>query len=305
MRSRFAMKPLLATALAASCFTFSACKKSSTAADSMTYMPKDTSMIINVNFEQARGSELFKKYESQMMSKLPDEIAKIKSECNIDIQTVANRALIGLGADPQNQDDVVAVVSGSMEQSAVEACIAKLGGEGENKLIATTEGKITTYTGGEKPMVTYWPSKSTVVIGSSATRIKSIVDGTAGTINENESMKAQLANLDTSATLSMVGDGSMLAQTGQTPPKSMKMTLKATKDFALDVGLDFESEEEATKLAGMVTMAKGMAGTQGEAAKSLAEGLVSKQDGTALSISLSATAEQIEAIAAQAKSMGM
>lgn len=93
-------------------------------------MPKETEMVIGIDFVQLRKSDIYKKYEPQMMEKMGKELEEFKAKCGFDPKEKITGLLLGMdipagGAEPRN---VTAFVRGFEKGPSLE-CLKKWSAE--------------------------------------------------------------------------------------------------------------------------------------------------------------------------------
>lgn len=93
-------------------------------------MPKETEMVIGVDFVQLRKSAIFKKYEPQMMEKMGKGLEEFKAKCGFDPKEKITGVLVGMdipagGGPPRN---VTAFVRGFEKGPSLE-CLKKWSAE--------------------------------------------------------------------------------------------------------------------------------------------------------------------------------
>jgi hypothetical protein len=107
-------------------------------------MPKETEMVIGIDFGKARSSAIYKKYEPLLMEKIGKELEEFKSKCGFDPKEKLAGILLGSdlpqgGGGPNN---ATAFIRGFEKGPSLE-CLKKAAAEsqakGENKT-ATIDG---------------------------------------------------------------------------------------------------------------------------------------------------------------------
>ena len=286
---------VLTTALlAAIAVAPTACKKeggggaSGASGDMLSYLPKDSIGVVGISWSKARGSALFKKYEGGLMSNAPAEIAKIKTDCGIDLVADINTVVV---AGNTTSESAIIAVKGSFDQAKVEECIGKMGGTAENGAY-TVDGDVTN---------AYWPSKDTVLLSEGLTSDKIKAATAGGSLKDNAELMGLVGKVDTSATIWAAGQvpadagGGMMGMMGGSVPKWAYLSLTVDSGVDAKVGLVFDKAEDATaveaKLTGLITMGKADAQM-----KELLGGVSSKTDGKAVVVKAKLSGDQLETL---------
>tara|TARA_R110002096_G_scaffold143328_2_gene299145 strand:+ start:1676 stop:2590 length:915 start_codon:yes stop_codon:yes gene_type:complete len=223
---------------------------SAASAGMLTMLPKDSAGVVGISWAKARSSDLFKQYESKLMKQIPGEVAKIKTECGIDLVADINTVVVAGNTDTKK---AVVAVRGSFDQAKVEACIVKMGGTNEGG-VYTVEGEVTN---------AYWAGKDVVLLseGLSPDQIKAA--SAEGSVKDNAPLMKLISKIDTSATIWAVGEvppevGSMMGAMGKAP-NSGYLSLGITSSVKLKVGMIFDSAEDASSTKAMIGMGLSMA----------------------------------------------
>lgn len=287
-----------AFALTAMAFaTISACKKESgggaagSSGDMLSYLPKDTTMIVGVSWSKATGSDIFKKYESKIMADAPKELATIKEKCGLDPMKDLGSLVISGGKDIADESDTIIAVKGSFDKAKLEGCVTKMGG--------TVEGGVMTIEG--EPMNIYWPANDTLLLAKGMTADQMKAATKDGSAKDNEMIMGYIKKVDSSATIWAAGlvPAEAAGQMGGMgkPPKGFYFDLSVSSGVNGKVGLVFESEDDAKGTMAMVTMGMTMAkGQVPENMKGMVEKVKTKQDGKAIVISAKFSGKDIDAV---------
>ncbi len=259
-------------------------------ANMLSMMPKDSKVVMGIAWSKARSSGLYKKMNSEFEKGLPPEVAKIKSDCGIDL--IADMDTIVLAGDPAapgDEDKMVIGIKGKIAQKQVEDCIVKMGGKAENGAY-TVEGEV---------INAYWSSPDTVIMspGLTADAIKAL--GSGNSVKDNANLMGLIGKVNTSATVWAVGDipaeaGGAMGSIGAKAPKSGFMSLTMTSGVKAKIGLVFESSKDAdstkSAISGILGMAKGQPGAE------FLGSVKAKTDGNAVILSGKISGDQIEAL---------
>lgn len=287
--------------LAAVAFAPTACKKdgggggaSGATGDMLSHLPKDSAGVVGVSWSKARSSELFKKYEKQLLANVPGEVEKIKTDCGIDLLEDIKTVVVAGHTTPENS---IVAVKGSFDQAKVEECIKKMGG--------TTEGGAYTIEGDTTNA--HWAAADTVLIseGLTADKIKAAASG--GSLKDNAELMGLVGKVDTSATVWAAGTvppeaaGAMGAMGGK-PPKSAYLSLSVDSGVSAKVGLVFGNGDEAKAIKGQLDMVLGMGKGQPEL-KDIIDGVSANVDGDSLVVKAKLSGSQIEKLQGMAGGM--
>lgn len=286
---------------------FPACKKdggaSGAAGDAMGYLPKDSSMVVTANLDKARSSGLFKKYEDKLASQVPEEMAEFKAACKMDPMEDLNTAVIGVGANPDDEKQIVFVVKGNFDRAKVENCLGEMAKKDGKELVKTEDGKVVHYANGEggDSFYAYWPDDSTLVGSPSGERLKAVIDGAS--VKDNKEVMAMVGKVDSGATVWVAGNVPAEAAGAMgpmgTPPKGVYVSLTATSGLDFTAGLAYEKKEDADKLKAMSAMLPAMADQAGPLAD-VVKGIKIEQDGNDVIVKASLTAEQLDSVSQMA-----
>ncbi|HUQ06851.1 MAG TPA: hypothetical protein VM261_30370 [Kofleriaceae bacterium] len=95
-------------------------------------MPKETELIVGIDFQSLRKSAVFKKYEPQIMEKVGKDLAEFKQKCGFDPMEKLTGLLFGAEIDPGGSDGGLSngtfFVRGFEKGPAIE-CIKKAAAE--------------------------------------------------------------------------------------------------------------------------------------------------------------------------------
>jgi hypothetical protein len=87
-------------------------------------MPKDSDIILGIDFQKVRGSALFKKYESMIMSRIGEDLAKFQATCGFNPMEKLTGILVGGKGQGQELDQGTIFVRGFDKTAAIE-CLKK------------------------------------------------------------------------------------------------------------------------------------------------------------------------------------
>jgi hypothetical protein len=289
-RRNFAVTALALTAMALVPFT--ACKKdgggaSGSSSDMLSYMPKDSSIVVGLSWSKATGSELFKKFQDKILADAKDELAEMKEKCGIDMVADMSNVVVAVGKNMQNPDDAVIGIKGKFDQKKIEECVTKMGGKVEGTVYTDDKGEA---------MNAFWASSDTVLISKGLTADKIKASASGASVKDNKELMELIGKVDSGATLWVAGTippeaAGMMGPMG-TPPKSAYLSLNVTSGLDAKVGMIFNSEDDAKGLSTMIEMGLNM-GKQQPGMKEILDNVSSKQSGANITINAKITGEQL------------
>lgn len=298
-RRNFAVTALALTAMALVPFT--ACKKdggggAAGSSDMLSYMPKDSTIVVGLAWSKATKSDLFKKFQDKILAEAKSDIDKMKEKCNIDMIADMGNIVVAVKST-QNPDDIVVGVKGKFDQKKIEECVGKMGGKVEGTVYTDEDGEA---------MNAFWASKDTVLISKGLTADKIKASASGASVKDNKDLMELIGKVDSSATLWIAGTvpaeaAGMMGPMG-TPPKSAYLSLNVTSGLDAKVGMIFNSEDEAKGLSTMITaginMGKGQPGM-----KEILDNVSSEQSGANITIKAKVTGEQLTQLESMAGGM--
>lgn len=166
MTNRHRLKTLAALAfIACSAVGLSQARADSrawTAAKGM--LPTDTAYVIGANINPFKQSKLFKQFWGMAMAQqkdFGDATALLKKNCKIDITTALDSVVVALNDKMQGG---VYLSLNKITEPKFTACLIKVAKKKDKKTIkAAKDGKIVTYTGGDKTINIGWLDANTLV----------------------------------------------------------------------------------------------------------------------------------------------
>jgi hypothetical protein len=288
-RRNFAVTAVALTAMALVPFT--ACKKdkggaSGSSSDMLSYMPKDSTVVVGIAWSKATSSALFKKYQDKLLANAGDEMKEMKEKCGIDMIADMGNIVVAVG-DFKNPDNAVIGVKGKFDQKKIEECVTKMGGKVEGSVYTDDKGDA---------MNAFWASSDTVLISKGLTADKIKASAAGGSVKDNKDIMALIAKVDSGATLWVAGmvPAEAASQMGPmgTPPKSGYLSLNVDSGVGAQVGMIFNSEDDAKGLSTMIEMGINM-GKQQPGMKEILDSVTSTQTGDTITIKAKVTGEQL------------
>lgn len=300
IRVRFALCSVAIAAVA-----LAACKKegggevTKEAGAALNYLPKDTKMVIGLNFGSLGSAKVLEKYKSQLMQSAPAEIKELQQSCNLDIFKDFKSIVVGVAGE----NKAVVVLSGNFKKDQIEDCAKKAAEKDGKTFNATDDGKIRVYdTGGEKAYA-HWTSDNTVVATSDdaggAALLKAVIGGEK--LGDGPVMKMVKAT-KTSAGIWAAGqfDDSMTGGMPVGDIDGFAATIEASDTLDIKAMAKFGSPEKASEAASQAKMAMGFAETQPMAKPFLPiiKKVKVEADGPALKIGVSLSGEDLDKLQA-------
>lgn len=258
----------------------------------LSYMPKDSSVIVSISVARARTSGLFKKYREKIMSDTGKDMAAIKNACGIDMMVDMSNIVFALGKDHNATDDTIFGMEGHFDQKKIEDCVIKMGGKVEGNVLISPDGE---------PLNTYWAANDTILVskGHTSDVIKSAKNGSNA--KQNRELMDLIDQVDSNATLWVAGmvpaeAAGMMGAMGK-PPKSGYLSLELGSGVDAKVGLLFNTEDEAKGMSTMLEMVLQM-GKQQEGMGDLLEDVSSTLADKTMTINASFSDAQLDQLAA-------
>jgi hypothetical protein len=251
-------KNLIPILVATTCLAFAACKKggggAQAASDSMSNLPKDATMVVGINFDKIRSSDLYKEFQGDIQKQIGKELGELKEKCGIDILADLKSMTMSIGKNPNDEKDTFFAVTGSFTKDKVHKCMEDLKAKGE-KVEFKDEGKLTAYTIEGETAYVMWAGDNTVITSpgaKSADVMKKITDG-GGSVKDNADVMAMVGKADTGAMVWMAGgipnDPNMEASFGMMggKPKGLYLSIDLPGSLDANIGMAFADEATATK----------------------------------------------------------
>lgn len=265
------IKYVVATALVASLAAFGCSKDegssskggapSADAKAAFSVFPKNTSMVVGLDFGHITSGDLYKKFKPMLESQLAeagDELSKLKEKCGIDPFTDFKSAIVGaeVGDDMEPDEKTMVVVIKGPARSKLIECGKKMAEENGPKF--TDEGKFTKVEEeGEEVKWIGWMDDNTMAIAPEMDKaaLEARLAGKDG-MDGNKEMMDLLGNTDMSSGLwfAMAPKGGIKAPGGGMgmPAGNFKAafgSVNVKSGLAVDFGLRTGSGDEASNLA--------------------------------------------------------
>lgn len=263
----------------------------SSSADMLTYLPKDTSIVIGVSWSKGKDSALFKKFEDKILAQTKDGLAKMKETCGIDPLNEITTVVVAV-SDIQNPDSSIFAIKTKLTQDKLEDCFTKSGG--------TVKDGVYTM---DQAMNVYWASKEVFLI-SKGTSVDALKTAAAnGSIKDNAKTMEMVGKIKSDATVWAVGEVPAMAKglassMGATAPDAAYMSVAIDSGVNASLSAIFANEKDAIGAKAMVDMGL-MAGKQDKKAGAFLKDLKVTQDGNTIVFDIKLSSSQIEEISNQ------
>jgi hypothetical protein len=256
-----------------------------TSASLLRYLPRDSSIVLGVNWDKARASEFVRGFERKLPDVIP-ELGAIKASCGLDPVTDIESFALSLGKDPKDTRGMVTAIHGNFGREQVEDCIRQSGG--------TVQG--TRYDGTS----VFWPTPDTVVF-SNGLSSEQLALAPAASAWDNDQLMVLVDEVDLRA--EMWGAGMLppdvAANFGSMGPApfGVHLTVRIASGMNATLGMEFRTLEDAEAVANMVAMGLQMAKSNADA-QGLLDDVSSGVVDQAVVISAQFSAEQLKTIQA-------
>lgn len=212
--------------------------------------PADSGMIIGINFDSVRKSGLWEKYKPMIEQQMASEMADIKEACGIDPMTMLESAIVG--ANPTTEAAVV-VVKG-IPRATMKDCGTKMAAKEGKKIEITEEGNLNHIVADGEETWIAWLDDTTMVM--SPEQDKAYIEARAageGGLAEGSKLMELLKNVDTSASVYLVGDIAQMGPAASAVPggEGLFASIKLTDGLSIDAGMRFGTADSAKAMTDM------------------------------------------------------
>lgn len=293
---------LLAAALVLPLFAAPAFADDGTAA--LDFIPKDTMMVISIDLDGMRNSDLFKEVMTAAMSdpEVKDGLAKLKTATGFDAEKDLSSIVIAVPPDVEKTENFLIIAKGKMDEKKVVEFAKQEGGN----LKEMTEDGVTWYEIDNEGGVAFMGSH--VVLGTKAALKAAIKTKKGGMKNASAGdVGAMLKSVDTKADVwfAMAIPAALRKEMAAADPMAGEIeSAHASMDFASGLNLKITVNTATADVANQIVEV-GKAGIQGIAADpSMAQmgldaaltKLVLKADGKAIKVGLDLSTEELKKI---------
>ncbi len=282
------------------------------AGDAMGYLPKDSSLVIGINFEAIRGSKLFKEFQPKLDEAMAKEegFKKLKDTCKLDVTSEVKSMLIALGKDPNDQTGAFVVVAG-LNKSAANKCVDDLKAKGE-KVERKDDGALTSYTVDGEPLWVWWAGDDMLVTSPGAKdspdKLKALAGGGAK-LKDNAEVMGMVGKASTSSMLWAAGAipdmpemGMIESQLGG-KPSAMYFSIDVPEGLDAKGGFQFADDATAGKVKQNVDTQLAAAKGQPMVGAYL-NGVKVEQSGKDVKIAATLSADDVKTLVSLAKMAG-
>ena len=231
---------------------------SATIADPLGFLPIDSEVVVSLDADQLRGSELWRQVEPTLLAKAGTDLARFRTLCGFDPITSIRGLTVGMAHVGQVNPDGVFVVHG-IDRARMLACVGKLAANDHG--ITVDKGVVTADAGKDDPnaVVFQFVDASTAVclVGPSATkeRLARVVRSGAP-LRGSPSFLAMMSLVDVQAALWALVNGNShvfdKAAAMGVKPKAVFGSLGLSDGLAMSLRLRLETPQEATSFVALV-----------------------------------------------------
>jgi hypothetical protein len=223
----------------------------------LTLFPKDTDVLVGINFNKIRESALWKKYEPQLLKAAGDDLAKMKEACGADPLAKVQGATIAI----KGEKNVTMVISG-LDKATAAQCATKAAekakAEGKDVTAIVDGNYIEVKKAGEENMGALFVNDTTLIAAQRDGKglTKAELEVLAKGLPEAESLaghaefKDILSRTDTGDAIWMAASGT--AEMFQSAPVKFKSafgSIEVSDGVKLDGSARMESEDVAKQTA--------------------------------------------------------
>jgi hypothetical protein len=223
----------------------------------LSLFPKDTDVLVGINFNKIRESALYKKYEPQIMNAAGDELAKIKEACGSDPLAKLQGATVAIRGE-KNVTMVIAGIDKATATQCATKAAEKAKAEGKDATAVVDGNYLEVKRAGEDTMGALFVNDTTMISAQKEGKplTKAELEVLAKGLPEAESLaghadfKDIISRTDTGDAIWMVANGT--AEIFQGAPVKFKNafgSIEVTEGVKLDGGARMESEEVAKQTA--------------------------------------------------------
>ena len=269
---------------------------SATIADPLGFLPIDSEVVVSLDADQLRGSELWRQFEPSLLAKAGSDLARFKALCGFDPITSIRGLTVGMKHVGQVNPDGVFVVHG-VDRARMLACVGKVSSSEPG--VTVDNGVVTAHASKDDPNVVVFQfvdaSTAVCLVGPSATKelLARVVRGGAP-LRGSPSFLAMLSLIDTQAALwgLVNGNSHVFDKTAGmgVKPKAVFGFLGLSDGLAMTLRMRLETAQEATSF---VTLAQGQLG----AAKMFFDKLEVTADDTDVVVGVGMTPAQVQMLA--------
>lgn len=266
------------------------------ASDALAFLPADSEIVLGIDAQQVFGSPLWKRFEQQLLGRVGKELAEFETACGYDPFATLRNMTMGGKIAPADNIEGVFVVRGP-DRDKTMACLPRTYAK-EGRKISIDGGVITIPGKGadDFPTAMTFVDASTAVFatGPQMNRAKLEAALASGAPLRKSRAFAELwSGVDPKQTMWVVMNGGAKMFDAMTQlggrPKAIVGSLSLANGLSASGRVRFESPDQATQFAAMAQAQLGMV-------KPMVEEVEVAADGADLTMRLTMTVPQIEAI---------
>jgi hypothetical protein len=263
--------------------------------DPVGFLPLDSEVVLGLDGDQLRKSELWKQLEPGLLAKAGAELATFKSLCKVDPIASIHSIAIGMKNVSDDNPDGVLVVHG-LDREPLMACLS--GASGSPRKVAIEDGVITVRGSASDPnnVVFAWVDRRTVVVLVGTTANKALLAdilASGSPLRGSPAFTEMFSLIDSSSALWALvnGNGKLFDKAGAMglKPKAVFGSLSLADGLAMNVRMRLATAAEASQI---VTAAQGQLGV----AKSLFDRLDVTADNADVVLGVAMTDQQLQSM---------
>ena len=270
-------------------------------------MPASSPIVGGVAVGKIRQSALFKKYQDQLLSRLPRQLVEIKETCGIDVINDIETVVVSVGEDPNDRSQQLYAVQGNFDEEKIASCLrtmVKKLDPGAPEVVIEKKGKITAYSDGKgRALHVYWPDSKTAVIApeviADLDALGRLIEGPR--LSDNKEVMEMVGKVDMGAALwtagrippGAVGNLGMMASMA---PRQLHVAIDVGSEVTARIGLRFEKDDQASGLAGLAKLGIGQLKAKPEAKEfaDVLDAITFEPSGKDLIVKAKVTMEQVD-----------
>ncbi|MDB4960339.1 MAG: hypothetical protein JWP01_338 [Myxococcales bacterium] len=233
---------------------------SATLADPIGFLPIDSEVVVSLDAEQLRGSEIWRMLEPKLWASMGSSLAAFKVECGFDPVATVRGITIAAKGLKQDKPDAVVVVSG-IDRARLTECMTRTSKTGEKGIAIDKDGVITMGNPQDGRVALAFVDASTVVaqVGALASH-----DGLFAILKSGAPLRKSPAfveligqvNLEASLWTVVNGNSSLFEQAASlgVKPKAIFGSVGLTKGLDASLRFRLSTPQEAQSIT---TMAQG------------------------------------------------
>jgi hypothetical protein len=231
---------------------------SATIADPLGFLPIDSEVVLSLDADQLRQSELWRQYEPALLAKAGADLARFKALCGFDPITSIRGLTVGMKSVGQVNPDGVFVVHG-IDRARMLACVGKLSSNDHG--VTIDNGVVTAHASKQDPSVVVFQfvdaSTAVCVVGPSATKelLARVIRG-GSPLRGSPSFLSMLSLIDAQAALWALvnGNSHVFDKTAAmgVKPKALFGSLGLSDGLVMTLRMRLETPQAASSFVALV-----------------------------------------------------